>query len=81
MNPKIGLGIHNIYPAPIGKLKIQDKNPSNKCDIKVPLLKNTVQVNRVKFSFHMGTACNLTHLTASYCCPEFALHTPPFEST
>jgi hypothetical protein len=81
MNPKIGLGIHDIPPAPIVKLKIQDKNPSYICDIKVPLLKNSVQVNRVKFSFHMETECNLTHLTASYCCLEFALHPPPFEST
>jgi hypothetical protein len=37
MYPKIGLGIHNIPPAPIVKLKIHDKNPSYKCDIKVPL--------------------------------------------
>jgi len=81
MNPKIGLGIHNIPPAPIVKLKIQDKNPSYKRDIKVPPLKNVVQVNRVKFSFHMETECNLTHLTASFCCPKFALHSPPFEST
>jgi hypothetical protein len=37
MNPKRGLGIHNIHPAPIVKLKIQYKNPSFKCDVKVPL--------------------------------------------
>jgi hypothetical protein len=37
MNPKIGLGIHNTHPAPVVKLKIQDKNPSYKRDVKVPL--------------------------------------------
>jgi len=37
MYPKIGLGIDNIPSAPIIKLKIQDKNPSYKCGIKVPL--------------------------------------------
>jgi hypothetical protein len=80
MYSKIGLGIHNIPPAPIVKLKIQDKNPSYKCDIKVPLLKNTVQVNRVKFSFHREAECNLTPLTASYCCPELAPNSPPLKA-
>ena len=61
------------------KLKIQDKNPSYKCDLKVPPLKNIVQVNTVKFNFHRETECNLTPLTASYCCPGLAPNSPPFE--
>jgi hypothetical protein len=27
MYPKIGLGVHNIPPAPFVKFKIQDKSP------------------------------------------------------